>query len=861
MFYITSYEQTTLSIEIRLNFNRLKSQKMKHFLFLFIAIILCLNSYSQYVYSDWDSIEVRINNQVLEFPFLGGFNAPQFNEIDLNADGIMDLIIFDRSGNRLSPFINKGISNTIKYEYAPQYINHFPKMGYWLITRDYNCDGKMDLFVGGSNITLYENVSTNNELRFALKSKLRSAYQRYQYGDTITNNINAGQLNKPCIYDVDHDGDMDMLFFDQNGSKMEYHKNLSIEKTGNCGIGFERRSKCWGDFTESGFDGHIYLDSCRGGDLPNPESDNSKEKTTIEKHLKHAGSSVSAFDFNGNNATDIILGDVGSNTLTALYNQDSLSPFINSHIYKKDTAFPIYNTPVHLPNFPVAYFIDMNNDGTKDMIVSTNSKDFLSFTKMKNNILFYKNSDNIVSNFQLQANLNLFYKDMIDVGNGAYPSFFDYNNDGLMDLLIGNNGNQNSTQDGMEGQLALFKNTGTLTSPTFELIDEDYLKLSSYLLNINDSLPINVIKPALGDLDNDGDMDLLIGDNQGFVHYFKDTSANNVNAEFKLEERNFQSISTYSAASPYLFDVDQDSLLDLVLSSIIGRIELYKNLGSKTEPIFNISVNSILHLKDDTMRYQLNGNPNLNKLKVGQQVDVNNTFYSNNGVYQKIARINNTANYIDLIHPFFDDNFYNDEPTTNAVIDYSDKYWGKVSIQTEANPLLYMEEGDLKLILASRYGQLFFYDSIMNNIDGGKFNLVDTNYLNLNLGDNIAIAGADLNNDGKMDLVIGNEAGGIKIYKAEHGVGIQDEFANNLSSNSSFSIYPNPTQSEVNILFDNSPNKKGQILIRDATGKLIYQKSKLDKQLKINTEAWPSGIYFISIRDNGKLETKKLLVH
>ena len=51
-------------------------------------------------------IEVRINN-MLEFPFLGGFNAPQFNEIDLNADGIMDLIIFDRSGNRLSLLLIK----------------------------------------------------------------------------------------------------------------------------------------------------------------------------------------------------------------------------------------------------------------------------------------------------------------------------------------------------------------------------------------------------------------------------------------------------------------------------------------------------------------------------------------------------------------------------------------------------------------------------------------------------------------------------------------------------------------------------------------------------------------------------------
>ena len=75
-----------------------------------------------------------------------------------------------------------------------------------------------------------------------------------------------------------------------------------------------------------------------------------------------------------------------------------------------------------------------------------------------------------------------------------------------------------------------------------------------------------------------------------------------------------------------------------------------------------------------------------------------------------------------------------------------------------------------------------------------------------------------------MDLVIGNEAGGIKIYKGRTYVGIQDEFANKLSSNSSFSIYPNPTQSEVNILFDNSPNKGVKSLLEMQLENLFIKK-------------------------------------
>ena len=42
---------------------------------------------------------------------------PQFEEIDLNLDGILDLIVHDKSGNRIIPYINKGTANTIDFEY------------------------------------------------------------------------------------------------------------------------------------------------------------------------------------------------------------------------------------------------------------------------------------------------------------------------------------------------------------------------------------------------------------------------------------------------------------------------------------------------------------------------------------------------------------------------------------------------------------------------------------------------------------------------------------------------------------------------------------------------------------------------
>ena len=58
---------------------------------------------------------VRIGTGELSIPWTGGYNAPQFANIDLNRDGITDLISFDRQGDILIPYI------------------HLPATGRWIV--------------------------------------------------------------------------------------------------------------------------------------------------------------------------------------------------------------------------------------------------------------------------------------------------------------------------------------------------------------------------------------------------------------------------------------------------------------------------------------------------------------------------------------------------------------------------------------------------------------------------------------------------------------------------------------------------------------------------------------------------------
>ena len=62
--------------------------------------------FAQINFSRDPSILVSENGTQLKHAWVGGVNAMQPSKIDLNLDGINDLIFFDRSGNKISPFLS-----------------------------------------------------------------------------------------------------------------------------------------------------------------------------------------------------------------------------------------------------------------------------------------------------------------------------------------------------------------------------------------------------------------------------------------------------------------------------------------------------------------------------------------------------------------------------------------------------------------------------------------------------------------------------------------------------------------------------------------------------------------------------------
>lgn len=110
--------------------------------------------------------------KILAFAGAGGINNALVSEGDINQDGILDLVIFDRTGNVITPFIYNPTSKI--YEYAQSYKQYFPAVQDWLIMKDFDSDGIPDLFASSFNtqivpgIEVYKGRYENGHIAFSI---------------------------------------------------------------------------------------------------------------------------------------------------------------------------------------------------------------------------------------------------------------------------------------------------------------------------------------------------------------------------------------------------------------------------------------------------------------------------------------------------------------------------------------------------------------------------------------------------------------------------------------------------------------------------------------------------------------------
>lgn len=507
-------------------------------------------------------LAVTVAQDTLSMPWAGGMNAVRFSEIDLNLDGSLDLVAFEKHGNRILPFLRQ----SDRLVFAPQYIHRFPKLHDWAIFHDYNQDGKADIFTYGlAGITVYKNISQDT-LAFELLTDQLTA----QYYDGPVN-IYASPDDYPVIADVNGDGLTDILNFWVLGKYVHFLRNHST----NPDI-FDLRleDECWGHFAEAADNNTITLFT----DCDNKSGDGP---------LRHVGSSLLLHDFDGNGLNDLLVGDIDSPHLILLSNHGTPD---EARMTEQDTAFPA-GAPVELLSLPAPALVNLPGNTTSSLIVSpadpslTKSQDLNSVWRYDYNASLQQFT--LVQTDFLQA-------DMLDVGSGCRPVLFDWDNDGLIDLFLANYGTFDSAHtvngfvtSSFSSSISYYKNVGTAQQPAFQLQTRDFGHLRA--------LNLQALHPAFGDLDGDGLPDMLCGQRDGTLTLVTNSRINangSPTPGFGITPH-FQNIDAGDFSTPQLYDLDGDGRKDLIIGNRRGLLSHYRDTHSSGAPFFALVTDSL----------------------------------------------------------------------------------------------------------------------------------------------------------------------------------------------------------------------------------------------------------------------------
>jgi len=747
---------------------------MKNSKLLFLALLLPAFLWAQPVQfnlANKATFKMKAGDTLL-YPFTGGFNAPQFNKIDLDGDNIEDLMVFDRVGNKVTTFLFKAN----KYVYAPSFESMFPPLFDWVVLRDYNCDGKKDIF---TNIDFNARPEPTIFVRFpgmrVIKNtttepgKLRWLQEKNQlmdmgFGSLPPDYITINPTDIPAIEDMDNDGDLDLMFMPILSNVISYYQNMSKEMGYGCdSLKFFWRDQCWGFMS--------YLVNSNGFNLGENGPCIRNYKTA-----KHNGSTISLFDANNDGDMDLIYGDPEFPNLLFLENGKSVQSQKLDSIIAQDTAFPSNTRQASVNVFPASFLLDVDGDNKKDLLVAPNAS---AASQNKNQVLFYKNTGTQnVPVFSYQSEPFL-VNQTLDLGGGSIPVFVDIDGDGDQDLVIATQGEFTQTFNSHD-YLFYFKNVGSAQRAAYELIDSNFLKLNDGITKIHRMMP------TFGDLNADGKPDLLIGDLNGKMHYYVNTSSNG-NIAFSKESSDYFGMFGGTSASPQLVDLNKDGKLDIVMGRKNGTLAYFENKGSTTQPDFKAlpTIDSIGKISVAEIAYS-GGSPQITD------------GYS----HPNVCDLDKDGNYEILVgseqgRVFLYRNF---DVSTNRVCEEIPNVF-KDAPQTLPSNLLF--------------------------------------------GNKTAVSTADIDGDNISELIIGNIRGGIRMYEPILK-GIISSNPSHEKLDFRWTIFPNPATSLVSVR-TNYLNQSMRYFVYDLLGNNLLDGFLEQQQTDISIEALPSGLYVVRI--------------
>ena len=240
-----------------------------------------------------------------------------------------------------------------------------------------------------------------------------------------------------------------------------------------------------------------------------------------------------------------------------------------------------------------------------------------------------------------------------------------------------------------------------------------------------------------GDIDGDGDYDILIGGAQGFEHFIKNVGTPDSAIFEYITNQYVPSPDDYMFQPPAFCDIDNDEDLDLFITAFMGYIWFYRNHGTPYSADYVLEDSSFANVSTT-------GRSTIDFVDIDNDGDFD--LFVGAGWSNPSGRIY----------------FYENQgtPEVSNMI-YITDYFSAIDVGDDSSPEFCDIDGDddYDLFVGCEDGTIWFYENI-GTPDTFDFEYITNNYNGIDVGNSSVPRFCDIDNDGDFDLFIANESAG-----------------------------------------------------------------------------------------------------
>jgi len=464
---------------------------------------------------------------------------------------------------------------------------------------DMDGDGLLDMLVGGNlmDLVYYKGTGTVADPEWTIQLASNGDIDWF---DGLQNGV---WDRAPTLADFDADGDIDLIlggylagpaYFENVGTTSQPIFSVPVVDP------FEGINDYYHQVTLADLDGDGDLDAVVGGGfgvdfyeavLP-PGAPLTVEITSNLPSISGLPGAVTVAENNGEQGLgldiDVFdgLGGIpgGSLTITGLLAQDSLT------IVDVPGAIEVDDTSGEVTFNGVAIGVASGGLNGADLVIAfTGAADAAAVEALIEQLAFRNDETNPAlartltllladSNGEVVGDASEFQMAGDEIGgigfiqpNYGSPALGDLDSDGDLDMLVAD----------AAGDVYFYLNVGTAEAPDFrqQPLETDFFGLTNF--------PAGYANPALGDLDGDGDLDLIVGDDDGNLLAFENQRGGAEGPLFQAFAIDpFDGATTPPIGGLAIADIDGDGLQDVVVGTSSGSLRFYLNTGTASEAVF-----------------------------------------------------------------------------------------------------------------------------------------------------------------------------------------------------------------------------------------------------------------------------------